>query len=50
MKMLYVSLLRALSVSYLRIMARVVCVVETTDHQHVEKLLRVICQAGIKVI
>lgn len=29
---------------------RAVCVVETTDHQHVEKLLRVICQAGIKVI
>ncbi|MFQ5930939.1 MAG: pyridoxal-phosphate dependent enzyme, partial [Nitrospiraceae bacterium] len=29
---------------------RAVCVVETTDHQHVERLLQVIHQAGIKVI
>ncbi len=29
---------------------RAVCVVETTDHQHVEKLLQVIRQTSIKVI
>lgn len=29
---------------------RAICVVETTDHQHIEKLLEVISQAGIKVI